>query len=334
MKKIIIFGATGHIGVYLVDYLSRVLSYEYELIAVGRRYTEFCHNNSVKFICCDITKPEDFDKLPSKDIYAVINLSGVLPAYSSKIQTYKYVDTNITGSLRILDFSLKNSVNRVIFTHTWSDLAGYWGKENVLYPDMTRKLIYHGDHAFYAITRSMVVDTLEYYRQEFGLKYFLFRLPNVYLYHPDIFYYVNGEKKLVSYRYMIERVINGDDIEMWGNPLAYKDILYVKDLCQLIHKSLFANVSGGMYNAGTGIKTTLQEQLEGIIKIFSCDSKKSSIISKPEKSSFPSFVMDISKAKNDLGYSPKYLYLDYLSDYKKERELRRFDSVWNSKAIL
>lgn len=53
---------------------------------------------------------------------------------------------------------------------------------------------------------------------------------------------------------MIDRASRGEDIEMWGNPDAFKDILYIKDLCQMMYKALFANVEGGTYNAGTGIK--------------------------------------------------------------------------------
>ena len=57
------------------------------------------------------------------------------------------------------------------------------------------KLLFTGDHAFYAITKSMIVDTMEYYKQEYGLKNFVFRLPNVYLYHPEKYYYVDCVKK-------------------------------------------------------------------------------------------------------------------------------------------
>lgn len=48
-----------------------------------------------------------------------------------------------------------------------------------------------------------------------------------------------------------------------GNPDAFKDVLYIKDLCQMMYKALFAEVNGGTYNAGTGIRTTLREQIEG-----------------------------------------------------------------------
>lgn len=40
----------------------------------------------------------------------------------------------------------------------------------------------------------MIVDTMEYYKQEYGLKNFVFRLPNVYLYHPEKYYYVDCVK--------------------------------------------------------------------------------------------------------------------------------------------
>ena len=139
-----------------------------------------------------------------------------------------------------------------------------------------------------------------------------------------MYYYVDGEKKYISYRYMIQRAIEGKDLEMWGNPELGKDVIYVKDLCQMIFKSLWANRETGTYNAGTGIKTTMREQIEGIIKVFSTKDKMSKIIECPAKRDCDDFVMDIQNAKDDLGYEPQYDYIAYLEDYKKEMELNRF----------
>ena len=150
----------------------------------------------------------------------------------------------------------------------------------------------------------------------------------MYLYNPQQYYYVDGIKKPISYRYMIERVSSGEDLEMWGNPDAFKDILYVKDLCKMMFLALFADVDGGLYNAGTGVKTTLRQQIEGIIEVFSPEPSKTRIIERPEKPTFTSFVMDIDNMRKELGYEPEYNYLDYLKDYKKERELKRFDALW------
>ena len=101
----------------------------------------------------------------------------------------------------------------------------------------------------------------------------------------------------------------------------------------MMAKALTAQVDGGTYNVGTGIKTTLREQIEGIIRVFSPDNHPSRIIPCPEKPSFVSFVMDVENAKNDLGYSPQYDYISYLRDYKVEMEKKRFDRLWEKRAI-
>lgn len=98
-----------------------------------------------------------------------------------------------------------------------------------------------------------------------------------------------------------------------------------------MYRGLFAPVNGGTYNAGTGIKTTLKEQIDGIIEVFCPNGKKSEIILKPDGKGFTSFVMDIEDAKSDLGYVPKYDYFGYLRDYKREEEFKRFDQLWNEK---
>lgn len=331
MKKIVVFGATGYIGVYLIDYLMQHLSEEYEVIAVGRKNLSFFAEKNIKTAVVDVCKEEDFENLPTEDIYAVINLTGLLPAYMKDYDPFAYVETNIKGSLRILEYARKNNVDRVLYTQTWSDQGGYWGIEEVLSPKLPRKLLYTGDHAFYSITKSMIVDTMEHYKQEFGVKNFVFRLPNVYLYAPLKTYYVDGKEKKIAYRYMIDQASKGNDLELWGNPDAFKDILYVKDLCKMMYLAILANVNGGTYNAGTGIKTTLRQQIQGIIDVFSPNPEKAQIIEVPQGSSFISFVMDIDNAREELGYEPEYTYIKYLEDYKKEQELKRFDSIFSQK---
>lgn len=331
MKKIVIFGSTGKIGIYLIDYLKKILNEnEYELIAVGRKNINYFRENNIKYINMDIRNKSDFSLLPGNDIYGVINLTGLLPARLKEYDPYKYLDTNIYGSLNILEYARKCKADRILYAQTWSVQGGYWGNSELLSPKMPKSLIYKGDHAFYCITKSMIEDTMEFYKQEYGLKNFVFRLPNVYMYNPQTSFYLDGIEKKVAYRYMIERAIRGEDIELWGNPSAFKDILYIKDLCQLFYKALICNLDGGTYNAGTGIKTTLQEQIEGMIEVFSPKNDKSKIVYKPEKDSFVSFVMDIENAKEELGYEPEYSYKKYLEDYKKERELKRFDYIWNN----
>lgn len=329
MKKVVVFGATGSIGAYFTDdCVCNLDRQEWEIVAVGRKKTDIFSRMGIEYLRVDICREEDFSALPTENVYAVVNLAGLLPAYQRSNAVFPYAEVNVMGALRILEYAKKVKADRVLYTQTWAELAGYWGKETLLSPQMPRKLAYTGDHAFYAIAKSMIVDTMKYYHQEFGLRDFVFRLPNIYHYSPIRTYYVNGVEKPVAYRYMIERAKQGADIELWGDPEAFKDIVYVKDLCQMMRKALTAEADGGLYHAGTGIRTTLEQQIQGMIDVFSPPGHPSRIIYKPEKESFTSFVMDISNARAELGYEPQYDYISYLKDYRAEMEQRRFDSLW------
>ncbi len=324
-EKIIVLGSAGNLGMYFLDYLNNNLDMEkYEVIATGTKNHYPYEFYKGQYLQVDITKKEDFDKLPKESVYAVVDFAGVLPAYLSKDDPDKYIDVNIKGTLNVLEYCKTAKVDRIIYTQTWADLNGYLRDKKPLKPYLPRKPIYTGDHAIYTVTKCAAVDLIECYHQMHGIKNFIFRLPNIYLYSPEMYYYVDGEKKYISYRYMIQRAIEGKDIEMWGNPELGKDVIYVKDLCQMIFKSLWANRETGIYNAGTGIKTTMREQIEGIVKVFSNKDKMPKIIECPEKRDCDDFVMDIQNAKDDLGYKPQYDYIAYLEDYKREMELNRF----------
>jgi len=324
-EKIIVLGSAGNLGMYFIDYLMENLDMDkYEILATGRKPEYSFDFYKGEYVQLDITKKEDFEKLPKQNVKAVVDFAGLLPAYLEKDDPQKYIDTNVTGTLNVLEYCREAKVERVIYTQTWADLNGYLKDKKPLKPDWLRKPIKTGDHAIYCVTKCAAVDLIDCYHSLYGIKNFIFRLPNIYLYAPDMFYYVNGEKKYISYRYMIQRAINGEDIEMWGNPNLGKDVIYVKDLCQMIFKSLFVDRDTGIYNAGTGVKTTMREQIEGIIKVFSPKDKPSKIIECPEKKDCDDFVMDIQNIKDELGYEPEYDYIGYLEDYKKEMKLNRF----------
>lgn len=324
-KKIIVLGSAGNLGMYFMDYLMSNLDIEeYEMIATGTREEYPFDFYKGKYVQVDITKKEDFEKLPKENVHAIVDFAGVLPAYLSKDDPNKYIDVNIKGTLNVLEYAREVKADRIIYTQTWADLNGYLKEKKPLKPDLLRKPIHTGDHAIYTVTKCAAVELIECYHQMYGIKNFIFRLPNIYLYSPEMYYYVDGEKKYISYRYMIQRAINGQDIELWGNPDLGKDIIYVKDLCQMIFKSLFVDRDTGTYNAGTGVKTSMREQIEGMIKVFSPKDKPSKIIECPEKKDCDDFVMDIENIKEELGYEPQYDYISYLEDYKKEMELNRF----------
>ncbi|KKE79882.1 NAD(P)-dependent oxidoreductase [Bacilli bacterium] len=330
MKKVLVFGATGHLGAYTVDYLKESFNQnKFELIAIGRKQTDFFEKQGIKYCQVDVTDKDAFKRLPQEDVFAVVCFVGMMPAAMQGYNPHIYVDVNVTGVLNILEYCRINQVDRILFTQTEADLSGYWEKNAVIKPDLPRKFSYKGSYSLYIITKNAAVDLIESYYQNHGLKRFIFRLPTVYHYRPDPYYYKDGVKKKLGYRQLMEYAMEGKQIEMWGDPSLAKDIVYVKDFTQMVYKAILTDVEGGIYNVGTGKTVTLEDQIKGIIEVFSPKGRRSEIIPRPDKPNSRSFVMDIENAKEDLGYRPQYSYIDYLKDFKKEMKLNRFADLWD-----
>ena len=95
-KKIIIFGATGNVGSYVTKYASEFYDKDkYEVIASGRRNTDVFEPFGVQFIQVDMLKKEDFEKLPTENVHAVVLLAATIPSYMSDYDGEKYLSTNI-----------------------------------------------------------------------------------------------------------------------------------------------------------------------------------------------------------------------------------------------
>ncbi len=331
MKKILIFGATGTTGAYVVDYLYNYLnSSEYELIAVSKRDTDFFSREyGIEYIKVDISCKRDFEKLPQTDVYAIIFMAGILPAYMEGYQPEKYIETNTIGGINALEYARKTNTEKFIYTQSISDLAGYFGVEKELFPDMPIKLNYTNDHSVYVISKVAVVELMKNYSQMYGLNCIVLRMPNIYMYTKNQMFCVNGKIKPIAYLYIINRAISGKKIEIWGDPKISKDIVYVKDFAQMVYKSILTKERNKTYNVGTGKGTTLEEQILGIRDVF-CENKISEVVYCPEKSNNPEYIMNIDLAVKELGYLPKYNYMDLLKDMKAEMNEKKYDELEKS----
>lgn len=318
MKKIVVFGASGDTGRYFIEYfLEKYSGNEYQIVATGTRETDYFDKIGVLYYQVDITNNSDFNKLP-KDVYAVVNLAGLMPARMKGYDPYKYIDVNITGNLNILEYCRKNGADRILFAQSFGDIKD-WAEEKLwLTVDMPRNFSYNTDHTVYVMCKNFMVDLMENYYQMYGLKRFVFRLPTIYLWSPIDHYYVDGQIRKIGYRILIDKAIKGEDIEVWGDPSRQKDMVYVKDFCQMLFKALFVERDKGYYNVGTGVGTTLLEQIQGIVDVFGEEGKKSKLIMCPEKSNAPQYIMDITPAREELGYEPEYDYKAMLEDFKNE----------------
>lgn len=326
-RRVILLGATGTVGAYASVALHKA---GYEVIAVGRRKSDngFFAGQGMKYVSMDIVDKDAFKALPQENVYAVVHLAGAIPARMQGYYPQTYIDSIMTGTLNVLDYCVSIAADRIVFAQSVADVSYLYGN-NVLIPaDVEQRFPLNDDHSVYSICKNAAVNLIEHYYVKFGLKRFVLRFPNIYVYHPNPFYYFDGEKRWQSYRLLMERAKQGLPIELWGNPELQRDMVYVKDCVQIIVKSLSADVEGGMYNVGTGVGTSMRKQIEGIIEVFSSQDHFSEIIERPDKPDTASYIMDVSKTVRELGYAPQYDYLSYLKDMKKEMETEPFSQLW------
>lgn len=327
MKTIVVFGATGKVGCYTTLYLKEK---GYKVIAVGKRKSDngFFADYGIQYISVDIMEMTDYEKLPQKDIYGVIHMAATLPATMKGYDPHEYVRSNLDGTLNVLDYAVKAGVQRFVFPKSWSDILYLTGTLKPIPADAPVKFPLDNDHTVYAITKNAACDIIQHYSVKYGFKYYILRFPNIFCYHPNPTYYVDGIKRWTGQRAIIEQAKRGEDIELWGNPKCARDIVYVKDCTQIIEKCLSSDGASGTYNVGSGKAVTRLEQIEGIIKLWSPADKPSKIIVDRTKPDSPCYMLDISKTEHELGYNSKYDYMTYLLDMKNEMENNRFEKLW------
>lgn len=328
MKKVLVFGASGETGRYFVDYfLEHDPNHEYELIAIGNRKTTFFEEYfHIPYIQMNIVDKIEFTKLPQEDIHAVVDLAGYMPARCDGEYTEKMFNVNLMGTLNILNYCVEVKADRILFAQSFGDILQHAANYPTLTVNLPRTFSFNTDHTVYLIAKCAAVDLIEYYHQHYGLKSFIFRLPTIYLYAKDRYFYRDGEKTKLWYRVLIDQAIAGENMEVWGDPTKVKDIVYVKDFAQMLDLAVKVDRDEGVYNVGTGVGTSLQEQFEVMAEVLG-GNKKSKISYRSDMPSTGEYVMDITPAIKELGYRPLYDYKSFLLDYKKELELGRFDSL-------
>ena len=331
MRKVVVFGATGKVGCYTALYLKEM---GYDVTAVGRRASDngFFADHGIPYVSLDILRQEDFRKLPQEDVYGVIHMAAILPATMKGYDPHEYVRSNLDGTLNVLDYSVKAGVQRFVFPKSWSDILYLTGTLDPIPADAPVKFPLNTDHTVYAITKNAACDIIQHYSVKYGFRYYILRFPNIFCYHPNPTYYVDGRKRWTGQRAIIEQAKRGEEIELWGNPQAARDVFYVKDCTQIIEKCLSADGESGTYNVGTGKVVSRMDQIKGLIEVFGDPSNPSKIVVRSDKPDSPTYLLDISKTVDQLGFVPRYDYLTYLKDLKHEMEVNRFGKLWGKES--
>lgn len=319
---IIVTGATGFVGRYLVDYLVKVGE---KVVASGRshKYDSFFKELGVPFVSLDVSNPDSFYALPTKPVKAFIHLAAVIPAVVKDINSDIFLKTNTLGTFYALEYCRRNGIHTFLYTMTL-----YEGIEHSDMPideAMGRKYSLAGDHATYVISKIAAADYVEHYSLEYGLQGIILRLTGLLGYGRQEGYWGNGIFYPSAFEVFYRRAKAGQPLEIWGAHKARRDSLYVKDAVRAIYMAMVSDRARGLYLIGSGVGRTNEEEALTFARVFGTSEHPLPVVylpGKPEKNKTYSF--NIGKAKQDFGWEPIYDYRRTLIDYDAEVQSGRF----------
>ena len=301
---IIVFGANGFIGSYLVKEL---LNQDFVVCPVD------IVGEGLKV---DIANWSSFKQLPINNISCVVNLACFQPCKAKgKVRSDKYTDANSLGVEYILNFCLLNNIPKFIHTVSYRGVQALWnGKYKIKEGDIKALPLYN-EFTPYAISESLA---LQYIVEKQGLNSIIFRIPSVFGFGGHMEGFKQGKPFTTGLKTFIDNAIEGKEIKVFGDVTKKRPFIAVQDVVSAIILGIKSDKVHGLYNLAYDKPLSLQEEVEQIIDVFD-PNRKCDIEYQPDiPNNIEPFRVDNSKVKKELGWQPRYSFKDILVDYKRE----------------
>jgi UDP-glucose 4-epimerase len=291
--KCIVTGGCGFVGINLVEYL---LKLDHDVIAVDNlsvgslsELKETCDKyDKFSFSNFDITDSDDKVYKGADIIYHLAAMSGVR---ESVLYPDVWFKNNIIGTFNVIESARKNRIKNVIMASTG---AAVGDAPPPISEDMHMKPI----SPYGASKGCMELYTTAYYNS-YNMNIVSLRFSNVYGPHSTL------KTSLVAK--FIKKIINGEEIHIYGNGEQTRDFINIKDLIEAIYLSGSKNVGGEIFQICTGIEVSVNE----ITKMI-CDIMKEKGYEIPKINYVAPIIGDLftnyaanKKAKMMLSWIPK-----------------------------
>ena len=294
MDNIIVTGGAGFIGSNLVE---KLLEMGKSVIIIDNLSTGKQENIShllekgALFYEHDIT---DIEMLKRIFMLHKPKIVFHLAAQASVSRSVREPDfdarVNIIGSLNLLNLSVEYGVEKFVFSSTGGAIYG----DGVEVP--TPETTCPNPISPYGIAKLSVEKYLEFFGKEKGLRYTSLRYGNVYGPRQDPY----GEAGVVAI--FTERMLKDEEVVINGDGEYVRDYVYVSDV---VEANILAMEKGDgeVINIGTSRGTTVNE-LFGMLKEITGYSKDP-VYGPPRPGDLRKSVLDISRAREVLGWEPK-----------------------------
>lgn len=298
-KKILVTGAGGFIGSHLTENLVR-LGYNVRALVLYNSYNSWEWldyagpdvKDSIEVVLGDIRDPYGVKKA-MQGCSSVFHLAALIAIPYSYHSPETYVDTNIKGTLNILQAARELNVEKVIHTST-SEVYG-----TAQYVPITEEHPLQGQSPYSATKIAADQLALSFYRS--------FETP-VAIVRPFNTFGPRQSARAVIPTIITQLVAGHEELHLGAlNPT--RDFNYIDDtVAGFIKTAESSNSIGEVINIGSGFEVSIGDtakliaELMGSKLIIQSDSERL----RPEKSEVERLLADNSKAKQLLDWQPIY----------------------------
>jgi len=296
MRKILVTGGAGFIG---SNFVRMVLSEHPDCLVVNldkltyagnlENLAEFLNHNNHKFVKGDICDGAVIEKIISEyKIDSIINFAAESHVDRSIAEPKVFIETNITGTLTLLEAARDKKLERFIQVST-DEVYGALGAEG-LFTEQTPL----SPNSPYSASKAAADHLVRAFGHTWGVRYNITRCSNNY--GPYQF-----PEKLIPL--MINNAINDKELPVYGDGLQVRDWLYVYDHCTAIWRVLTDAPPGEIYNIGG---CNEKANLEVVNLILDRLDKPKTLIKhvKDRPGHDRRYAIDASKIINSLNWRP------------------------------
>jgi GDP-L-fucose synthase len=295
-KNVLVTGGTGMIGRQVVSIVAEADA-NIRIVSLDKIKV----NDKAEHIFGDLTD-FNFCKEISKDMDFVFHVAGIQgTAETSKTKLASHFIPNLMMNVNILEAARINKAKKVVFTSS----IGIYPEAEIFKESDFR--IDSNPMDFAAWGKRMAELQVYAYKVQYNLENFSVAVPS-HVYGPgDNF---DPKTALVIPSLMCKISRKDNPVIVWGNGSAIRDFVYSRDVAEGIILALYYGTKSSIVNLGSGQGTSVKELVETLHSFL--DFNYQFDLTRP--SGFPKRVMDISLAKNLLGYKAETSLSDGLKE--------------------
>jgi CDP-glucose 4,6-dehydratase len=295
-RNVFVTGATGLVGSHLVK---RLVDEGADVVALVRDFvpnSQLFRNgyyNRIRRVLGDVVDRDITERIVCEyEVDTVFHLAAQTQVYVANKSPYGTLNTNIMGSVSVLEACRNAGVRRVVVSS--SDKA--YGDAGRIY---TEDMALNGIHP-YEVSKSCEDMIGRSYGKSFDMSIAVARCGNIY-----------GAGDLNFSRLIpktIRNIIRGKNPEIYGDGGMVRDYLYIDD-CVDAYMLLGESGNAGAYNFSGEEPVSVKEIVSKICNIMGVEFSADFLGTRNE---IDSQWLDITKAKTELGFLPKYKLADGL----------------------